>query len=98
MFNRKATVLPNCTAKVLIPAADAGSIKESGRSIQSGVHVKFNRIADNAVFHEAGSGEFDLSSANCLNYITDGPKQIKIYFDDCVQIHILYIDQIRSPT
>jgi len=63
LFKWKVSVPPNCTAEVYIPTNDAGSIKESGRKIQSNKHVKFIRMEENAAIYKIGSGDFDFSSA-----------------------------------
>jgi hypothetical protein len=46
---------------------DAGSVKESGQRIQSNIHMRFIRMADNAAIYEIGSGDYDFSSTYWLN-------------------------------
>ena len=56
------TVPPNTTATVYVPAADAGSITESGSLANAAVGVHFLREESGSGVFEVGSGTYEFAS------------------------------------
>jgi alpha-L-rhamnosidase len=58
----EVTVPANTTATVCIPAKDAASVTESGRSVESAEGVKFLRQEKDIIVVEVGSGDYKFVS------------------------------------
>jgi hypothetical protein len=58
----KATIPVNTTATVYMPAADAASVLESGRTADKADGVKFLRMENGAAVFDVGSGSYFFAS------------------------------------
>jgi alpha-L-rhamnosidase len=62
-FTWNATVPPNTTATVYVPARDASSVQEGGRRPDEAVGVKYLRMESGAAVYEVGSGNYRFISS-----------------------------------
>jgi hypothetical protein len=56
------TIPPNTTATVFVPAKDAASVTESGKSADKAEGVKFLGMENNAAVYDIGSGTYQFQS------------------------------------
>ena len=61
-FTWDATVPPNTTATLYVPAQDASSVQESGKAAGQAPGVKYLRVESGAAVYEAGSGKYHFVS------------------------------------
>ena len=62
VFTLNVTIPANTTATVYIPAKDAGSVTEGGKSAEEAESVRFLRMEDGSVVFAVGSGQYQFIS------------------------------------
>jgi alpha-L-rhamnosidase len=62
-FTWNATVPPNTTATLYVPARDAASVQEGGRGSDQAPGVKYLRMESGAAVYEVGSGSYQFASS-----------------------------------
>jgi alpha-L-rhamnosidase len=61
-FRWSATIPPNTTATVYVPAKDAKAVREGGKPAAEAAGVKFLRAEEGAAVYEVGSGSYTFAS------------------------------------
>ncbi|MEM6692579.1 MAG: alpha-L-rhamnosidase C-terminal domain-containing protein, partial [Planctomycetota bacterium] len=92
-FHLHVSIPANTTATVYLPTVDAGSITESGKSIESNHHVKLIRDEGNIAVLSVDSGDYQFISRNDLE---PAPVALKTFAPKDRSINPAGIDLLGS--